>query len=317
MASKTNLAVLISGRGSNLKVIVDNIKSGYLENVELKAVVANREAPGLKYAENFGVPTYMVLQGDLTLEEHDEKVMQILEKHKIDLICLAGYLQILQPKFVNKYKWKIMNIHPSLLPAFGNTIHAQREAFDYGVKLSGCTVHFVDAGVDTGPIIIQAAVPVKEGDSEETLASRILEFEHTIYSKAIKLFSENKLTIEGRKVVVKRDIIVSPEKLDLKIMRRIGVSEKALPNFIEKTKAIAEKVLLVKDVMPREAIIMKQEMLALGGDCAVPKECVLNSLVPLDVLIIGNEKQLESLVKKLKQQPFNLPIIAEKIKSQK
>ncbi len=207
MKNKTNLAVLISGRGSNLQAIIESIKSGYLDKVDLKVVVANKDAHGLKYAKESGIPYHIfprIVDGNkIPIEKHDKKIMEILEEYAIDLIVLAGYDQILQKEFVGRYKWKIMNIHPSLLPSFGGTLHGQKDALDYGAKISGCTVHFVEEGVDTGPIIIQAAVPVKDDDSPETLANRILEHEHIIYPKAIKLFSENRLKIIGRQVVVK------------------------------------------------------------------------------------------------------------------
>ena len=321
MKNRINLAVLISGRGSNLKSIIDHIKSGYLDKTELKVVIANKEAPGLKYANEFGIHTYVVPRkmnnNKIPRDVHDEKVMEILGKYDIDLICLAGYLQILGPKFVNKYKWCIMNIHPAILPAFTNTIHAQKDAVEYGVKISGCTVHFVDDGVDTGPIIIQAAVPVKEDDSGESLAKRILEFEHIIYPKAIKMFTEGRLKVDDRRVIVKQELHIeklASNSLDVtKIeenLRKIGVSTDAIHGLLEKTETI---VLTVKDITPREAIIIKQEMLALGGDCAVPKECVLNSLTPVSAIIIGNKKQLKKLTNNLSAQAFKLPRIAEKI----
>lgn len=207
---KTNLAVLISGRGSNLKAIIDAIKSGYLDKVDLKVVVANKHAEGLKYASEAGIPGHIVSRKyhpgseEMDLNKHDKLVLGILEEYDIDLIALAGYDQILQKEFVNKYRGRIMNIHPSLLPSFKNTLHAQKEALDSGVKISGCTVHFVEESVDTGPIIIQRAVPVRDDDTPETLADRILKHEHVIYPEAIKLFSEGRLKIVGRKVVVKR-----------------------------------------------------------------------------------------------------------------
>lgn len=319
--SKINLAVLISGRGSNLKAMIDGIKSGYLDNVELKTVVANKDALGLEYAKNCGVPTHVVprtVNGKkIPVDEHDDKVLAVLEKYNIDLICLAGYLQVLQAKFVRKYKWRIMNIHPSLLPAFGGTIHGQKDALDYGAKISGCTVHFIDEGVDTGPIIIQAAVPVKEEDDEESLSNRILEFEHIVYPKAIKMFAENRLEIEERQVNVKYKIEIEPLMSYLpeadnitSVMQKIGVSENTFENFLEKMNAVA---FLIKDITPREAMIIKQESLALGGDCACPKECILNSLVPVNVVLIGNEKQIKRLIKVLERQVFNLPKVAEEL----
>jgi phosphoribosylglycinamide formyltransferase-1 len=209
MKNRINLAVLISGRGSNLKSIIESIRSRYLDNVALKVVVANKEAPGLKFAQDFGVNTFVVpriIYGKkITLKEHDSQVMEILEKYNIDLVCLAGYLQVLQSKLISRYRNRVMNIHPALLPAFGGTIHAQRDALEYGAKISGCTVHFADTGIDTGPIIIQAAVPVKEDDTEESLSKRILKFEHKIYPKAIKMFAEGRLKVDGRKVIIKRN----------------------------------------------------------------------------------------------------------------
>jgi len=193
---KTNLAILISGRGSNLKAIIDAIQSGYLAKVDLKVVVANKYAEGLKYASEAGIPAHIVSRKyhpgseERDLNKHDKLVMDILEEYDIDLIALAGYDQILQKEFVNKYLGRIMNIHPSLLPSFKNTLHAQEEALDYGVKISGCTVHFVVESVDTGQILIQRAVPVRDDDTPETLADRILKHEHVIYPEAIKLFSE-------------------------------------------------------------------------------------------------------------------------------
>jgi phosphoribosylglycinamide formyltransferase-1 len=179
MREKINLAVLISGRGSNLKAIIDSIKNGYLDKVNLRVVIANKDAPGLNYAKEAGILYHLVhkiVDGEkIPKEEHDKKVLVILEKYDIDLIALAGYDQVLQKEFVKRYEWKIMNIHPSLLPSFGGTLHGQKDALDYGAKISGCTVHFIEEGVDTGPIIIQAAVPVKDDDTSETLADRILE----------------------------------------------------------------------------------------------------------------------------------------------
>ena len=203
------------------------------------------------------------------------------------------------------------------MTAFGRKIHGQKDALDDGAKISGCTVHFIDEGVDTGPIIIQAAVPIKENDTEESLSKRILEFEHIIYPKAIKMFAENRLEIKGRKVEVKYKIEVEPlisylPESDniLSVMRRIGVSEESFENFFEKMGSMA---MLIKDITPREAMIIKQEILALGGDCACPKECILNSLVPVNVVLIGNKKQTKKLIRVLEKQVFNLPKVAEEL----
>ena len=314
MKNKINLAALISGRGSNLKSIIDAVENGYLDNVNLKVVVANKDARGLKYAKDFGCHTYIIpriVEGQkIPIEEHDKKVMEVLEKYAIDLIVLAGYDQILQKEFVRRYEWKIMNIHPSLLPSFGGTLHGQKDALDYGAKISGCTVHFIEQGVDTGPIIIQAAVPVKDDDTPETLANRILEHEHIIYPKAIKLFSENRLKIAGRKVIVKGDLNTSFISDPALHMKRIGVEETVIKHLLEKCRL---HTVLVENITPREAMILKQEMLSIGGDCAVPKECVLNNLVFIDAILIGNGIQLRLLVKKLRNQMFNLIKLAEKL----
>ena len=314
MREKINLAVLISGRGSNLKAIIDAIKNGYLDKVNFGVVIANKEALGLNYAKEAGIPyhsVHRIVDGEKILkEEHDKKVMEVLEKYDIDLIALAGYDQVLQKDFVNRYKWKIMNIHPSVLPSFGGTLHGQKDALDYGVKISGCTVHFLEENVDTGPIIIQAAVPVKDDDTPETLADRILEHEHIIYPKAIKLFSENRLKIVGRKVIVEGELKTSFISDPAYHMKRIGVTEDATKYLSEKCKIYT---VLVENITPREAMTLKQEMLSIGGDCAVPKECILNNLMLTDAILIGNRIQLKILIKKLRQQVFNLSKLSEKL----
>ena len=314
MKNKTNLAVLISGRGSNLKAIIESIKSGYLDKVDLKVVAANKNAPGLRYAKESGIPYHIVpriVDGNkIPIEKHDNMIMEIIGEYAIDLIVLAGYDQIIQKEFVRRYEWKIMNIHPSLLPSFGGTLHGQKDALDYGVKISGCTVHFVEEGVDTGPIIIQAAVPVKDDDTSETIASRILEHEHIIYPKAVKLFSENRLKIVGRKVIVMGELNTSFIDAPAHHMKRIGVEETVIRHLLEKCRI---HTVLVENITPREAMILKQEMLSLGGDCAVPKECILNNLVFIDAILIANSIQLRSLVKKLKNQLFNLTNLAKKL----
>jgi phosphoribosylglycinamide formyltransferase-1 len=313
---KNKVAVLISGRGSNLKAIIDAVKNGYLDKMDLRVVIANKEAQGLKYAKEAGIPYYIVyriVNGEkIPKGEHDKKVMEVLEKYDIDLIALAGYDQVLQKEFLNRYKWGIMNIHPSLLPSFGGTLHGQKDALDYGAKISGCTVHFVVEGVDTGPIIIQAAVPVKDDDTPETLSNRILEHEHVIYPKAIKLFSENRLKIVGRKVIVEGELTISVISEPVYHMKRIGVTEDAIEYLSKKCKV---HTVLVENVTPREAMILKQEMLSIDGDCAVPNDCILNNLVFTDIILIGTVIQLKILIKKLKQQVFNLPQLSEKLEN--
>ncbi len=196
------IAVLISGSGSNLQSIIDSARSGYLK-VEIAVVISNKEeAYGLTRAVNHGIPTEVIKHGDFSgREEFERKLIDILEGYSIDLVVLAGFMRVLTPLFVNHFHHRIMNIHPALLPSFPGT-HGQEQAFDYGVRFTGCTTHFVDEGTDTGPIIIQAVVPVLAEDTVETLASRILKEEHRIYPESLKLWSEDRLVIEGRKVKI-------------------------------------------------------------------------------------------------------------------
>lgn len=196
------IGVLASGRGTNLQSIIDSIQRGDLET-EIRIVISDRKgAKALVRANKYYIPNQYINPDDYaTKEEFEQAMINLLEEHKVELVILAGFMRLLTPYFVRHYKNKIMNIHPSLLPAFPG-LNAQRQALEYGVKIAGCTVHFVDEGMDTGPIILQAAVPVKEGDTEETLAERILQEEHRIYPEAIRLYSEGRLKIEGRVVKV-------------------------------------------------------------------------------------------------------------------
>ncbi len=188
-----NIGVLISGRGSNLQSIIDATEKGIIPG-KVAVVVSNKPAAfGLERAKKHGIATAVI--------EDEAELVKALKEHKVDLVCLAGYMKIIGKTLLNEYKGKMLNIHPALLPSFPG-LHVQKAALDHGAKISGATVHFVDEGCDTGPIIIQAAVPVKEDDTEETLSARILEQEHKIYPQAIKLFAEGKLKIEGRKVRV-------------------------------------------------------------------------------------------------------------------
>jgi phosphoribosylglycinamide formyltransferase-1 len=191
--SKKRLGILLSGRGSNFVAIADAIDSGRLD-AEIAVVISNREAaPGLEIARKRGFEAVFTGKTGFALDDD-------LERYRVDLICLAGYMKILNPGFVFKYFHRILNIHPSLLPSFPG-LHAQGQALAHGVKYSGCTVHFVDEGLDSGPIIRQAVVPVLDGDTEDTLSARILKEEHRIYSEAIGLVLSGKYRIEGRKVV--------------------------------------------------------------------------------------------------------------------
>jgi len=202
-----NLAIIISGRGSNMKAILSSILSGNLKNVNPAVVISNRkDAIGLEVAKNnFNIPTEIVLSNGKKGWDYDKEIVSILRSYNVlpsnGLICLAGYMKIISTEFVNEYKFRIMNIHPALLPSFRG-LHAQKQALDYGVKVSGCTVHFVNDEVDTGPIILQQAVNIYTTDTEDDISNRILELEHKLYPQAVKLFAENKLKVEGRKVII-------------------------------------------------------------------------------------------------------------------
>ncbi|MFQ5329477.1 MAG: phosphoribosylglycinamide formyltransferase [Thermodesulfobacteriota bacterium] len=197
------IAVLVSGKGTNLQSIIDAIETGIL-NVEIAVVISNNpKAFALKRAKDHNIPTEIVANNAFpSREEYDQKVVDIVTSREVELVVLAGFMRIITATLINAFPAGIMNIHPALLPAFPG-LHVQRKAIEYGVKFSGATVHFVDEGVDTGPIIIQAILPVHDDDTEETLAARILEEEHRIYPQAIRLFAEGRLEVEGRRVVVK------------------------------------------------------------------------------------------------------------------
>ena len=202
-----NMAILISGRGSNMNAILSSHANSTLKNVQPCVVISNKaDAPGLKIAkEKFDIATEVILSNGRKGWEYDEDVISVLKKYDVypsnGIICLAGYMRILSANFVKEYKLRILNIHPSLLPSFRG-LHAQKQAVDYGVKVSGCTVHFIDDDIDTGPIILQESVPVYDKDTEEDLSNRILQLEHKLYPFAIRLFSEGKLKVEGRKVIL-------------------------------------------------------------------------------------------------------------------
>jgi phosphoribosylglycinamide formyltransferase-1 len=196
-----NLGILLSGRGSNFEAIADNVASGKLD-ANIALVVSNRsDAPGIESARRRGLNAQVIPSKGKVREEHDREVVAALRAHHIDLVCLAGYMRLLSPWFVQQFPNRILNIHPSLLPAFPG-LDAQKQAFDYGVKVSGCTVHFVDENLDHGAIILQQVVPVLDGDDEHTLAARILEQEHIAYGEAISIVLKKKFRIEGRKVVL-------------------------------------------------------------------------------------------------------------------
>jgi phosphoribosylglycinamide formyltransferase-1 len=194
------LGVLLSGRGSNFEAIADRIVSGQLK-AEIAAVISNVEsAPGLTRAKERGLPAVFVPSKGRPREDFDREVVQILRQHNVSLVILAGFMRILSPVFLTAFPYGILNIHPALLPAFPGT-GVQQKALDYGVKFSGCTVHFVDDALDGGPIVRQAVVPVLDTDTGETLAARILEQEHRIYFEAIEYVLSGRCTIEGRRVI--------------------------------------------------------------------------------------------------------------------
>ena len=198
-----NIGVLASGNGTNLQAIFDAIETGQIEGRICIVISDKPDAYALKRAQKHHIEKqYVDFKNFSNREEYDKKIVSILREKNCDLVVLAGYMKILSPYFINTYKNKIMNIHPALLPSFPG-LHVQKKALDYGAKVSGCTVHFVDEGLDSGPIIIQRAVEIKEDDTEETLTKRILKEEHQIYPRAIQLFAQGSLTINGRKVFIK------------------------------------------------------------------------------------------------------------------
>jgi len=196
-----NLGILLSGRGSNFEAIAKNVASGKIPEARIAVVISNRaNAGGLEIAKRMGLTAVLIPSQGVPREEHDRAVVAALKEHKVDLICLAGYMRLLSPWFVQQFPRRILNIHPSLLPAFPG-LEAQEQAFAYGVKVSGCTVHFVDEELDHGPIIVQKAVTVLDSDDEHTLAARILEQEHIAYSEAIRIVLEGRYQVVGRKLV--------------------------------------------------------------------------------------------------------------------
>jgi phosphoribosylglycinamide formyltransferase 1 len=203
MADPLKLGVLISGSGSNLQSIIDNIEKGSL-NAVIKIVISNNpDAYGITRAKKHSLPVAVLNhQNFKTREDFDLELIKALQNNHVQLVVLAGFMRILTPAFLREFPKRVINIHPALLPAFPGT-HVQKQALEYGAKFFGCTVHFVDEGVDTGPIIIQSVVPVHDNDTEEALAARILKEEHRIYPQAIQFYAEGKIAIEGRRVKIK------------------------------------------------------------------------------------------------------------------
>lgn len=195
------LGILLSGRGSNFLAITDSIREGRLKGVEIAVVVSNVvEAGGIKAAKELGLPTAVLASKGRKRAEHDADVIACLRAHKVDLVCLAGYMRLLSPEFISAFPNRILNIHPSLLPAFPG-LEAQTQAFDYGVKVAGCTVHFVDEHLDHGPIVVQRGIPVLETDDAHSLAARILAEEHQAYAEAIARVASGEYEIRGRSYV--------------------------------------------------------------------------------------------------------------------
>jgi len=199
----TRLGVLISGRGSNMKAIVGACERGEVP-AEVALVVSNKAAAGVAWANGHGIPTAILSHRDYpTREEHDRAVVAALREARVEWVCLAGYMRLLSPYFVESYARRILNIHPSLLPAFPG-LDAQHQAWEYGVKVSGCTVHLVDAELDHGPIVVQRTVPVDDGDDADALAARILEQEHLAYPEALRRLLSEPWSVQGRRVTFGR-----------------------------------------------------------------------------------------------------------------
>jgi phosphoribosylglycinamide formyltransferase-1 len=200
MPALKKIGILLSGRGSNFEAIADSIEAGRL-HAEIAIVISNRaDAPGLESARRRGLNAKSIPSKRRIREEHDAEVVSALKQAKVDLVCLAGYMRLLSPDFIRAFSNRIVNIHPSLLPAFPG-MDAQKQALEYGVKVTGCTVHFVDEHLDHGPIILQKTVPVLDGDDVHTLSARILEQEHRAYSEAIGLLLSGEVEIQGRTIM--------------------------------------------------------------------------------------------------------------------
>jgi phosphoribosylglycinamide formyltransferase-1 len=202
MPERGRVGILISGRGSNMVALVEAMQDGRID-ADPAVVLSNKtKAAGLERARAWGIPTEVVSHRRYaTREEHDARIVELLREHRVDLVCLAGYMRLLSPVLVAAFPNRILNIHPALLPSFPG-LDGQQQALDYGVKFSGCTVHFVDEECDHGPIVLQAVVPVHDDDTDETLSARILEQEHRIYPEAVGLFFAGRLSVAGRRVRV-------------------------------------------------------------------------------------------------------------------
>jgi phosphoribosylglycinamide formyltransferase-1 len=202
---KKRIGVLFSGRGSNFEALAANVSSGHIPNAEIAIALSNREdARGIEKARALGIEARVISSKGLEREAYDKFVVAALQEKRVELVCLAGYMRLLSPQFVTAFHHRILNIHPSLLPAFPG-LEAQRQALEHGAKFSGCTVHFVDENLDAGPIVLQACVPIEDSDTPETLSERILREEHRIYAAAVRIVLEGKFRIEGRRVLITSD----------------------------------------------------------------------------------------------------------------
>jgi phosphoribosylglycinamide formyltransferase 1 len=202
---KKRIGVLLSGRGSNFEALADSVAAGRIPHAEISIVLSNREAaPGIERARARSIAAQAIPSVGLEREAYDKLVVAALREKKVDLVCLAGYMRLLSPYFVAAFPNRILNIHPSLLPAFPG-LESQRQALEHGVKFTGCTVHFVDENLDAGPIIVQAVVPIEDRDTVETLSARVLREEHRIYTEAVRIVLEGRYRIEGRRVLVTPD----------------------------------------------------------------------------------------------------------------
>jgi phosphoribosylglycinamide formyltransferase 1 len=199
---KKRIGVLLSGRGSNFEALADSIDAGRLPNAEIAIVLSNREgAPGIEKARTRGLTTQVIPSKGLEREPYDRLVVAALREKKVELVCLAGYMRLLSPHFVAAFPQHILNIHPSLLPAFPG-LESQRQALEHGAKFAGCTVHFVDENLDAGPIVMQACVPIEDTDTPEVLSERILRQEHRIYTEAVRIVLEGRYRMDGRRVLI-------------------------------------------------------------------------------------------------------------------
>ena len=196
------IGVLLSGRGSNFEALADSVAAGRIPNAEIAIVISHREgAPGIERARARGIDARVIPSKGLEREAYDRQVVAALQEKKVDLVCLAGYMRLLSPYFVQTFRGRILNIHPSLLPAFPG-LESQRQALEHGAKFAGCTVHFVDENLDAGPIILQSAIPIRDDDTVESLSARILSEEHRIYSEAVRIVLEGRYRIDGRRVII-------------------------------------------------------------------------------------------------------------------